>query len=404
VTTPANGGAPVGSGTVPAVAPVDSAQKTQATEAEIADQNLFRKTITDIFKTELVIEYPDTPGHLPDVNYAADAVPDGTHTRVRFRVNLVPLPSGPQQLDEKTVVEGMKKALVEMQGAPGAPARTQEESLRRSIAAEVNTDLALKLVEAQGNTWTYEVTTGVVGNSPEVERRAFEVATSALDRNTVCTIADPFPRVDTIGGAVAKNLKMKAFVSMFFAIIAIVIYVAFRFEFIWGIGAILSLVHDLFTTMGFIAIMDTIFSVFHVNFDCKINLPTVAAFLTLLGYSIADTIVVYDRIREKVKLAKQKHADPHTINDAINGTLSRTILTSLTVFFVAVVLFGCSFADLKVIQGFSVAMCFGVVTGTYSSIFVAAPVILSDLRKLKILVLAESAFIIAAWIVSGFLH
>jgi protein-export membrane protein SecD/preprotein translocase SecF subunit len=411
VTSPAVGGqAPVSTQTAPApVAPVASeapASQPLAAESnadEVQDQNLFRTKITEKFRDDLVIAFPDTPGHLASANYAVEPVADGQHARVKFRVNVVPAPSYSGELEAAVVRDSAKAALTALASNPVAP-RNNDESLRRATATEVAADLDGKeLAKLEGRVKTFEVTTGPIGNSPDVEKRAYEVAVGAFDRNATCTIADPFPRVDQIGGAVAKNLKTKAFVSMFFAIIAIVIYVAFRFEFIWGIGAILSLVHDLFTTMGFMAILDLIFSKLHIDFDCKINLPTVAAFLTLLGYSIADTIVVYDRIRERVKLNKLKHADAHSINEAINGTLSRTILTSLTVFFVAVVLFGCSFADLKVIQGFSVAMCFGVVTGTYSSIFIAAPVILSDLKKLRTLLVGETIFIVAALVISRFL-
>lgn len=405
--------APVGSAAPvqqasPAPAPVASGSPAPAADtasaAELQDQNLFRTKIRDTFKDELVVAFPETPGHIATGNYAVDATPDGTHARVRFRVNVVPVPSFSGELDEKTVTETVKTALATLAANP-VPAKNTDEQMRRATATEVAADFSSKEVaKLEGRVRTFEVTSGPVNNSPDVERRAYEVAVGGLDKNGTFSIADPFPRVDQIGGAVAKNLKSKAFISMFFAIVAIVIYVAFRFEFIWGIGAILSLVHDLFTTMGFMAILDWLFSALHINFDCKINLPTVAAFLTLLGYSIADTIVVYDRIREKVKVHKLKHADSATINEAINGTLSRTILTSLTVFLVALVLFACSFADLKVIQGFSVAMCFGVVTGTYSSIFIAAPVILSDLKKLKNLLLGEAAFIFVAALLSWAMH
>jgi SecD/SecF fusion protein len=398
--------APVDTRTGPSIgappAPKDlPAEKGESPTVEVTNQNLFKERITDAFKNELVVAYPPTPGTVPGQPFAITSLTDGK-TRVTFLANMVPLTSS-GALTEETVRASLKAALTKMATNPASP-KTVEEQMQRTLATDLATDVGVKLVPgATGGVKTFELTTVPVPASADSERRAYDVLRRVAETNGELTVADPFPRVDQIGGAVAKNLSAKAFISMFFAIIAIVLYVAFRFEFIWGIGAVLSLVHDLFTTMGFMAILDWFLSVAHIDFDAKINLPTVAAFLTLLGYSIADTIVVYDRIRERVKVNKLKHADAATINEAINGTLSRTILTSLTVFLVAVVLFFCSFADLKVIQGLSVAMCFGVVTGTYSSIFIAAPVILSDVKKLRNLVVAEGAFIAVVALLAVFM-
>jgi SecD/SecF fusion protein len=364
--------------------------------------------ILRIFDKELVTAFPPIEGSTKEEPYRVEPAGDGRN-KLHFYVNLLPLEGG-KKLTAEEVKATLKAELSKVATNP-ANDKNMEETIRRQVASElVAADMSIapatSLASAtQARYQPFEVVTSpFAGGADRITRAFANVVRKALDRNDVFTIADPLPRVESIGGAVAKNLKAKAFISMFAAIVAIVLYVAFRFEFIWGIGAILSLVHDLFTTMGFIALADTICAALGLNFDAKINLPTVAAFLTLLGYSITDTIVVYDRIREKIHSHKQKHADAATINEAINSTLSRTILTSLTVFIVALVLFGCSFGDLKSIQGFSLAMVFGVATGTYSSIFVAAPVILSDPKKLSRLVMAEFGFIAVIAAIAYLVH
>lgn len=381
----------------------------EKTAEEREGQDAFKNKILKLFEADLVTAFPAIEGGTKDEPYRVEPNGDGRN-KLHFYVNLLPLDTG-HKLTPDEVRAAVKAELTKVANDPRTNLNA-EESIRKQLAADlIGSEMAvapigtLSAPGAHVRYQPFEVVTGPFAGGPDRISRAFRnVLRKALDRNDVFTIADPLPRVESIGGAVAKNLKAKAFISMFAAIIAIVLYVAFRFEFIWGIGAILSLVHDLFTTMGFIALADTICSAAGINFDAKINLPTVAAFLTLLGYSITDTIVVYDRIREKIATHKQKHADAATINEAINSTLSRTILTSLTVFIVAVVLFGCSFGDLKSIQGFSLAMCFGVATGTYSSIFVAAPVILSDPKKLGRLLMAEMVFIAVVAGVSFMMH
>jgi preprotein translocase subunit SecF len=145
------------------------------------------------------------------------------------------------------------------------------------------------------------------------------------------------------------------------------IYIAWRFEFRYAVGGILALIHDVLITVG-------IFSLLNKEFDLTI----VAALLTIIGFSINDTIVVYDRIRENVrKNVRQSLAD--TINASVNQTLSRTILTSFTVLLVVVILF---FIGGAVIHDFAFALIVGVVVGTYSSIFIASPIVLA-FEKIK---------------------
>jgi preprotein translocase subunit SecF len=168
-------------------------------------------------------------------------------------------------------------------------------------------------------------------------------------------------RVEMVGPQVGKDLREKGFKAILFAMIAILIYVTLRFEFRFAVGAILALVHDVLITLG-------VFSVF----GREIDLPVIAAFLAIIGYSLNDTIIVYDRIRENMgKYAKDGFGT--VINRSINETLSRTILTSGTTLLVVLSLF--IFGG-GVIHNFALALLVGVVVGTYSSIFVASPLLI----------------------------
>ena len=171
--------------------------------------------------------------------------------------------------------------------------------------------------------------------------------------------------ISLIGPSIGKKYQSTAIWALFFAIIGILIYVSFRFEFVYSIGAILALIHDVLITL-------TVFAIFKL----EINLPVIVALLTLIGYSLNDTIVVDDRIREIRKY--QKGTLESLINIAVNKTLSRTVLTSLTTFAVVLSLFLFSGTVLK---NFSIAFLVGIITGTYSSIYIAAPVVLEFTKK-----------------------
>jgi preprotein translocase subunit SecF/SecD/SecF fusion protein len=167
-------------------------------------------------------------------------------------------------------------------------------------------------------------------------------------------------RTEVVGPAVSSELRMTGFVAVAAGLLAIVAYVWFRFEWQFALGAIVALTHDVLLTVG-------IFSLLQMEFDLSI----VAALLTILGYSVNDTVVVSDRIRENLRKYKRMELN-ELLNLSINETLSRTILTGCTaiVVLVALYLFGG-----EVIRNFNFAMLFGVVVGTYSSIFIAAPLL-----------------------------
>jgi len=164
-------------------------------------------------------------------------------------------------------------------------------------------------------------------------------------------------RVEMVGPKVGKDLRMKALLSIVYAIIGIVIYISWRFEFQYAIAAIIALIHDVLVTMGAFSVMDKEFT-----------LVVVAAFLTIIGYSLNDTIVVFDRIRENTR-RRSKEPLSDTINTSINQTLSRTLLTSGTTLLVVVALF---YLGGEIIHDFSFALLVGVIIGTYSSIFIAS--------------------------------
>lgn len=188
---------------------------------------------------------------------------------------------------------------------------------------------------------------------------------------------DPFRSIEAIGPVVAGELRNKALLAVFLSWVAIVIYIWFRFgELKFGLAAVTALVHDVLMTLGAVGVADalsgTAFGQALGFSDIKINVTMIAAFLTLIGYSINDTIVVFDRIRENMGGVRRK-VDAALVDLSINQNLSRTLLTSLTTFMVLLVLYVRGGA---VIHGFAFVMTFGVLIGTYSSIFIASPIII----------------------------
>ncbi len=168
-------------------------------------------------------------------------------------------------------------------------------------------------------------------------------------------------RVDIVGPTVGAELKEKGMMSLLLAVIGILIYIAFRFEWRFAVASIFALVHDVSIALGAITL---------VGLD--VNLDVLAALLTILGYSLNDTIIVFDRIREGV--AKSKSTDLiDIVNESVTRTLARTTLTSLTTFFVVFTLF--MFGG-EIIHSFAFTLLVGVIVGTYSSIFVASPILI----------------------------
>ena len=174
--------------------------------------------------------------------------------------------------------------------------------------------------------------------------------------------------VETVGPKIGGELRRAAVLAVLVSLLLILIYISWRFEFRFGVGAIVPLFHDVLITLGLFAIL-----------NLEISLAVVAAFLTIVGYSLNDTIVVFDRIRENLKSRRRQKYDV-VINESINETLSRTVITSLTTLIVVAALF---FFGGEVIHNFAFALLVGVTVGTYSSIFVASPILVEWERRLE---------------------
>ena len=170
-----------------------------------------------------------------------------------------------------------------------------------------------------------------------------------------------YRRVEFVGPKVSEDLLWAGTQATVYALIAILAYVWFRFEWQFAVGAVVALIHDAVTTLA-------VFSLFGLEF----NLTTIAAILTIVGYSINDTVVIYDRIRENLRRYKAMPL-PELIDRSINETLARTVMTSLTTLLALIALV---VAGGPVIRGFTIAMIWGVLIGTYSTIYVASPMIL----------------------------
>ena len=173
-------------------------------------------------------------------------------------------------------------------------------------------------------------------------------------------------KLDFVGSQIGSELRTKGEWAMLVALISILVYIGFRFEFLYGIGAILALIHDVLITVG-------IFSILQLQFD----LSVLSALLAVIGYSLNDTIVVYDRIRENANLMYSDKPE-NILNKSINQTLSRTLITSLTTLFV---LFSLLIFGGIAVEYFAIAMIIGVLVGTFSSIYIAG----ASLYFLKVL-------------------
>lgn len=190
----------------------------------------------------------------------------------------------------------------------------------------------------------------------EAQQAAVEKVTQALGNRVV-----EYRRNEVVGPTVGAELQEAALIAVLAAMGAILVYIWFRFEWQYGVGAVLALTHDVIATIGLFAL-----------FQLEFNLSTVAAILTIAGYSINDTVVVYDRVRDKLRRYKKLPFE-ELFNMAINKTLSRTVMTGVTTLLALLALL---FFGGEVIRNFVIAMIWGIVIGTFSSIAVAVPLLL----------------------------
>jgi len=234
---------------------------------------------------------------------------------------------------------------VQFQGEP-----VSSEEMRAALAT-VGFDKATLQKEREANLFMIKV--------QENEGNPLEELKATLKENFSDRKID-FPRQELVGPAISRGLQTRAAWVVLLGMIGILIYVSIRFTFRFGVAAVIALIHDLLVTGGILSITNTEFSI-----------PIIAGLLTILGYSINDSIVISDRIRENTKLMRGKPFG-EIINSSINQTLARTIITSITTLFVLISLF---FFGGRILHGFSLTLLVGVVIGTYSSIFIVAPIV-----------------------------
>ena len=180
---------------------------------------------------------------------------------------------------------------------------------------------------------------------------------------------------DNVGPKIGNELKRDAVIAVLLALVVILIYLGFRFKFVFALGAVTALFHDVLITLGVFSLLYGLIP----GLNLEISISIVAAFLTLVGYSINDTVIVFDRIRENIKIHKTAPLDEN-INKAINRTIPRTVITSVTTLIVVLVLL---FFGGEVLRGFAFTLTFGVIIGTYSSVFVASPFVLEYVKRSK---------------------
>lgn len=248
-------------------------------------------------------------------------------------------------------------ALKELDPLAIKTSKSQEEWER------IYSDLGSKIIKVRADLGIFHDFNEVKQSVPEITDAALAILQRGFYLGSFRSIA-----VESVGAVVGKDLQQRAFYAVTYSVLAMLVYIGFRFKqknfwvdgLVYGLGAVVALIHDVLITVGLFSLTGK-----------EISLTVIAALLTLIGYSVNDTIVVFDRIRENLKIMR-KESLTTIINKSINQTLSRTILTSVTVFIsVASLLF---FGG-EVLSGFSFALTVGIIIGTYSSIAIAAPIL-----------------------------
>jgi preprotein translocase subunit SecF len=234
---------------------------------------------------------------------------------------------------------------------------TQKDSLNLGTnAGERYNQLAQRLTDARDKEHG-----GIVTNFDELKNVDGVTPAVVASLNDGYTMSNfTIRNVEIVGPKVGAQLRRQAILATLYALAGMLLYIAFRFEWVYGAAAVIAVFHDVLITLG-------LFSIFHF----EISLTVIAALLTLVGYSMNDTIVIFDRVREDLRLMRREPF-PEVVNKAINQTLSRTILTSGLTFLTVLVLF---LMGGEVLRAFSFAMVVGVVVGTYSSFGIAAPIV-----------------------------
>ncbi len=231
-----------------------------------------------------------------------------------------------------------------------------ETAALRSVLAEIpaeGTDLSKSVIQDVAGKNTKVITTQL---DVEAHQRVIDQIEATLREQFA--VEDVSRR--SIGQQVSRELAAKGWQAVLLAIVVVLVYISWRFRLRYAVGAVAAILHDVIIAMG-------VFAIFRI----EVNLPTIAAFLTIVGYSLNDTIVIYDRIRENLQIDKKGRIF-EVINRSVNQSLSRTLNTSFTTFIPVIILF--LFGG-SVLRGFSLALLIGVIVGTYSSMYVANPIL-----------------------------
>ena len=236
----------------------------------------------------------------------------------------------------------------------GYPEAVNLDKLRQSFSDSEFNDVAIQYFGS-----AKEI---LIRMPPQQGLNSADVSSKLLDLLSSNNFSAEMRRVEFVGPQVGEELREDGGLAMLYALLCIMVYVAFRFQMRFSVGAVSALIHDVIITLGF-------FSITRFNFDLTI----LAALLAVIGYSLNDTIVVFDRVRENFRKIRDK-TPVEVFNISLNQTLSRTLMTSFTTLLVLMALF---FLGGEIIHGFSMALIFGVLIGTYSSIYIASPVTLT---------------------------
>ena len=236
----------------------------------------------------------------------------------------------------------------------GYPEAVNLDKLRQSFSDSEFNDVAIQYFGS-----AKEI---LIRMPPQQGLNSADVSSKLLDLLSSNNFSAEMRRVEFVGPQVGEELREDGGLAMLYALLCIMVYVAFRFQMRFSVGAVSALIHDVIITLGF-------FSITRFSFDLTI----LAALLAVIGYSLNDTIVVFDRVRENFRKIRDK-TPVEVFNISLNQTLSRTLMTSFTTLLVLIALF---LLGGEIIHGFSMALIFGVLIGTYSSIYIASPVTLT---------------------------
>lgn len=291
-----------------------------------------------------------------------------TGAMIRTEIQTIPLDVYPR------VVEGIENEIEKLM--PGVPRKIIDSSASSVTYAFENPDTANQITDGL---FDAGFQSGRVSEEPDNVEMVVSVGIADwIKENLRDKIKDnPFTvlKEDRVGPKIGEELKRDAVLAIFFALIAILIYLGFRFKFIFAVSAVAALFHDVLITLGLFAALYGLIP----GLILDIDLTIVAAFLTLIGYSINDTVIVFDRIRENLKIHKTRPLFD-IINTSVSQTMSRTILTGGTTLLTVLVLliFGG-----EVLRAFAFTLLFGIIIGTYSSIFVASTLVYEYATKYK---------------------